>query len=147
MFSRTSPGRVRACTLLKSNRRGCPALSKEDHARTVSTSVPFRVVESRDPDGRLRIALNGELDIAVADRLSARLAQLSSDRIGVRLDLSGLVFIDSSGIHTLIEAVQRGRQNGDHLVEVIPEVTHTVRATLDLVGVRPVLWPTNDSST
>jgi anti-anti-sigma factor len=111
--------------------------------------VPFRVVESRDPDGRLRIALTGELDLAVADRFSARLAQLSSDRVDVRLDLSGLVFVDSSGIRAMIEAVQRGRQYGDQLVlvlvEAIPEVTRTVLATLDLVGVGPVLWPTNDS--
>lgn len=92
----------------------------------------------------LRIALHGELDVVVADRLAAQLRELTSDRVRVRLDLSGLVFIDSCGIRTLIEAVENGSQDGDRLVEVVPSVSRAVQAKIDLVGAERLLWATSD---
>ena len=111
----------------------------------MSALVPFRAGESRDIDGVLRVALIGELDLAVADQLSARLEQLSSDRIPVRLDLSQLEFIDSSGIRTLLKAMQGGCRNGDRLVEVDRMLGHQVQTVIDLAGVAPILWPTSQS--
>ena len=108
----------------------------------MSDLVPFRVVEGRDRDGVLRITLIGELDLAVADRLSARLDQLRSDRIAVRLDLSRLEFIDSSGIRVLIHAAQHASENGgEPLVEFADEVTQNVERVIGLVGAAPILWP------
>jgi anti-anti-sigma factor len=112
---------------------------------SVSGLVPFRVVESRDPDGVLRIALIGELDLAVADQLSVRLEQLSGDGIPVRVDLSRLAFIDSSGIRTLLKAMQDGRRNGSRLVEVDRMIGHQVQTVVEIAGVAPILWPTNES--
>ncbi len=107
----------------------------------MSDLVPFRVVEGRDQDGVLRITLIGELDLVVADRLSARLDQLSSDRTRVRLDLSRVTFIDSSGIRVLIRAAQHAPRNGEHLIEFAPEVMQNVETVIGLVGAAPVLWP------
>ena len=111
----------------------------------MSALVPFRVVESRDPDGVLRIALIGELDLAVADRLSARLEQLTSDGTPVRLDLSRLEFIDGSGIRTLLQAMHDGSRNSERLVEVDRTIGDHVQAVIDLTGVAPTLWPTGAS--
>lgn len=111
----------------------------------MSATVPFRVVESRETDGVLRIALLGELDLAVADQLSARLEQLSRDRIPVRLDLSQLEFIDSSGIRTLLKVMQDGSRNSDRLVEVDRMTSHQVQTVIDITGVAPILWPTSEA--
>ena len=108
----------------------------------MSDLVPFRVVERRDQDGVLRITLIGELDLAVADRLTARLDQLCSDRTRVRLDLSRLEFIDSSGIRVLIDAAQHGSKNGgEPLVEFVRQVRRNVETVISLVGAAPILWP------
>lgn len=109
---------------------------------TMLRPVPFEVVESRDPDGRLCVALIGELDLAVADQLSGRLEQLISDGTRVRLDLSRLDFIDSSGIRTLVRAAQHGRTDGHTPLEVGHEITRSVQTVIDLVGVAHVLWQT-----
>lgn len=82
----------------------------------MSELVPFQVIESHDADGCVRLALVGELDLAVADHLSARFDQLSKDAIRVRVDLSRLEFIDSSGIRTLVHAAQNGCYGGRPLV-------------------------------
>ncbi len=58
----------------------------------------------------------GELDLAVADQLSARFEQLSGDGIPVRLDLCRLNFIDRSGIRALLKAVRGGCRNGVDLL-------------------------------
>jgi anti-anti-sigma factor len=66
------------------------------------------------------MALVGAFDLAVADRLSARLDQLAADRTRVRIDLGRVQFIDSSGIRALVLAVRNGRQDGVALVEINP---------------------------
>jgi len=120
-------------------------LLSEDDDRRVWENVPLRVLESRDPDGALRVALEGELDLAVADRLAVRLEQLRRDWIPVRLDLSRLEFTDSSGIRVLVEATKNGSEDGRRLLEICPEVTPGVLKVIDLVGVGPVLRPAPDS--
>jgi anti-anti-sigma factor len=107
--------------------------------------VPFQVVESRDRDGRLRITLIGGLDLVVADRLYARLEQLSSDGVGVLLDLSRLESIDGSGVRALVRAVQHGNGNGHALIEIGHEITPAVQTVIDPLGVATVLWPTGRS--
>jgi anti-anti-sigma factor len=107
----------------------------------VSEAVPLRVIERRDRDSTLRITLEGELDLAVADRLALRLAQLRRDRVRVRLDLSRLEYTDSSGLRMLVEAAEKGSENGHRLLEICPEVTAAVEKLIDLVCVGLVLWP------
>jgi anti-anti-sigma factor len=46
------------------------------------------------------LKVSGELDAVTAPKLSAELAAKSSSR-GLVIDLSGLTFVDSSGIHVL----------------------------------------------
>lgn len=107
----------------------------------MSELIPFQAMESRDTDGTVRMTLVGELDLAVANRLSARLEQLSRDRTRVRLDLSRLEFIDSTGIRTLVCATQNGCYDGGPLVEVDRDMPRVVRKVIDLIGVAPLLWP------
>jgi anti-anti-sigma factor len=66
--------------------------------------APFRVVESA-ADGRRVIAACGELDLATATQLEARLA----GNIDTVLDLSELSFIDSTGLRVLVSTAHRAQ--------------------------------------
>ena len=109
------------------------------HARPALDRV-FRMEERFERDGTLRLTLVGELDVAVVDHLALRLRELRKGGYLVRLDLSGLAFIDSSGIHELIRQVAEARR--DHWqLEVDGPMTEQVARTIDLVGARALLWP------
>ncbi len=84
--------------------------------------------------------LIGELDVAVIDHLSIRLRELRKGGYTVRLDLSGLEFIDSSGIQEIIREISDARRDGWQLGVEGP-MTDQVARTVDLVGARAFLWP------
>ena len=64
---------------------------------------------AHEPDGLAWIALAGELDAAVAPGFRAQLFSALAESTGVILDLRGMVFMDSSGIHVLAAADARAR--------------------------------------
>lgn len=100
----------------------------------------FAMRERLDADETLRLTLLGDLDLAVADRLTARLAELKAAGRPVRLDLSQLVFIDSTGVQALLIALIDARWIGWQL-EVAPEVSTSVERAAQIVGIAEVLWP------
>ncbi len=99
--------------------------------------------ERFDEDGALRLALRGELDIAVADSLAERLGALKRRKAFVRLDLAGLEFMDSSGLQVVIMALADSRQDGWRL-EIVDDLTPPVARLIDIVGVRSRFWPRHD---
>jgi anti-anti-sigma factor len=103
----------------------------------------LQLVETCDTDGILHIALVGELDVAVADRVSSRLDQLKRGGTRARLDLSQLEFTDVSGVRTLMRAAQHRDRHGEQLFEIGHDLMPIVRRVIDLVGAAPILWPTN----
>ena len=68
----------------------------------------FWIDESRT-NGSVRLSLMGELDLAAAPLLDDRLTRLRATKSPVRLDLSRLDFIDSTGLHLLVRAVGEAR--------------------------------------
>lgn len=86
------------------------------------------------PDGRwLRLRLTGELDLGSAPALGDRLAQLRAQKRPVRLDLSELRFIDSSGIHLLLGAFRDAGEDGWHL-GIDSVLSAPVRRVFQLAG-------------
>jgi len=64
----------------------------------------------------LQLALYGELDIATSPMLERRLQMAEgadSDRLVI--DLSGLQFLDSAGLHVLVQAQERAQARGRQL--------------------------------
>jgi anti-anti-sigma factor len=59
------------------------------------------------------VTVVGELDVAVAPRVTTVLADLTGD---IALDCAGLTFMDSSGLRALERAAQAASQNGHRLV-------------------------------
>ena len=102
-------------------------------------AAQFSMVDRWDADGALRLTLRGELDLTVADQLENRLEQLRAAGTGVRLDLSELSFIDSSGIRVVIRARIEASREGWAL-DVDPHVSESVRRPLELLGLGDVLW-------
>jgi anti-anti-sigma factor len=100
----------------------------------------FEIQESVDGDGSLRVVLVGELDIAVADAVEQRLRQYREDRRPVRLDLSQLDFIDSSGVQTLVLGLKHARRDG-HELEVDRQVSASVQRMVKMMGISQALWP------
>jgi anti-anti-sigma factor len=92
---------------------------------------PFAISESRT-DGWLRLSLTGELDRAAAPQLESRLASLRVNRSRVKLDLSHLDFIDSSGIHLLVQTIGEARLKHWE-VEIEPDLSPQVQRLFKLV--------------
>lgn len=65
------------------------------------------------------VHVGGELDLATAPRLEQALRQPQLDVGLVVLDLRGLEFIDSCGVHAIVNASLRARRVGRRLV-VLP---------------------------
>ncbi len=95
-------------------------------------------IDSNDDVGS--ISLSGELDMASVSVLEASLAFFEGDGVdSIRLDLRDLTFIDSSGIHALLQARDRATERGQRLACV--GASSRTRRVFDLVGTELILDP------
>jgi anti-anti-sigma factor len=70
-------------------------------------------IESELVDGTARVTVAGELDIATVPRLDKQArALLAHDAQRLVIDLSGLTFIDSSGLNLFIALNNRATEEG-----------------------------------
>jgi anti-sigma B factor antagonist len=76
-------------------------------------------------------AVVGEIDAHTAPQISAAVA--NSDAAALEIDLSGVEFVDSSGLRALIEAHQQFEANGGSLTLVRPSAV--VARLFDISGV------------
>jgi anti-sigma B factor antagonist len=89
----------------------------------------------RDEPGSAVVILHGDVDVATCDQLRDALDALD-DVAKITVDLRGLDFMDSSGVHCLLDAHSASKQRGVEFRLVDgPAVTHV----LDVSGVRPFL--------
>lgn len=66
------------------------------------------IVRSTDDKGYPIIQVTGELDLSNVNRLRSALNEIFAERPArLAIELSGLTFMDSSGIALLVEAAQR----------------------------------------
>lgn len=77
------------------------------------------------------LAVTGEIDAHTAPLIADAIAGAEPDRIVV--DLSGVEFVDSSGLRVLIEAHQQRTGHGRSMVIVNPSVV--VRRLFEIAGV------------
>ncbi len=100
----------------------------------------FSMEEHAEEDGRIRLGLIGELDVAGADQLQARLQALARTGEPVLLDLHRLQFIDSSGLGELVRAVSDARRDGRRL-ELDAMLAPQVRQLIELLELTGLFWP------
>ena len=98
----------------------------------MTTIDVFSVLVGHHDDGG-RIIVEGELDSSVVERFRAALVRLVRDgERQIDIDLSGVTFMDSTGVGALVSAVKEvGRYGGSLWVS---RPSRPVRAVLDVTG-------------
>lgn len=79
---------------------------------------------------RIRVAVEGELDLSCAETAETALLSATADGKDVLVDLSGLEFIDSTGISLLVMTM-RIKQTG---LSFLPSASAEVQRLLSLTG-------------
>jgi anti-sigma B factor antagonist len=93
---------------------------------------------SRPAEGVVLLALAGEVDILSVGELKRRAAQLAALMPAhVVFDLSGLEFIDSSGINALVQAVRTIEAGGGTAVLAAP--SPEARRVFEIIGLSQVV--------
>jgi anti-anti-sigma factor len=97
------------------------------------------VIATGHLNGTIRVAVVGEIDIAVHDRLRAALAAaLCGGPAELVVDLAATTFLDAGGISVLLHAQHEARRAGRHLRITNPQHP-TVRQVLDITETFGVL--------
>jgi anti-sigma B factor antagonist len=82
-----------------------------------STLKPLELEHRKDAQGREVVAVRGEIDVATSPALREELyAIIDGGARAVVVDLSGLGFIDSSGLGVLVAALKHMRERDGELV-------------------------------
>ena len=115
-----------------------------EHETRRDGRYPLVAISRAERDDALVLVPEGEIDLASAGALDAELRLAEQSHAVVVLDLSELTFMDSTGLHMLIEADQRMRDRGGRLV-IIPGAAQ-IQRLLKLTGVADRLQTSNDAS-
>jgi anti-sigma B factor antagonist len=92
----------------------------------------FAAEESRN-GSTVRLYLRGELDMATRARVESALMRAEDSSASViEVDLGGLTFMDSSGVHVALDARRRSREKGHSLV--LLEGSESVQRVFELTG-------------
>jgi anti-sigma B factor antagonist len=89
------------------------------------------------------VGLVGELDLASADELTARLEALAENHQDIVLDLSDLAFVDSTGLEVFVIIHKLLQHRGGALTLRHPRLT--VAKVIDLSGLSKVMLVERDS--
>ena len=84
-----------------------------------------------DSRGDRALALNGTIDAHTAEVFDARITELGSDG-DIHVDLSGVDFIDSSGLRSIV-ATHRDLVDREHRL-VLTGISDSVRRLLEITG-------------
>lgn len=79
-----------------------------------------------------RLVVSGEVDVHTAPQLRHAADEVLARRSDLRLDMSGVGFIDSSGLGVLVSITEAARKAGGDLVVVAP--SRAVVRLLELSG-------------
>jgi anti-sigma B factor antagonist len=93
-----------------------------------------RKIHSAD---RVRVALTGECDLRSRDEMTATLLEAVRASEMVIVDLAGVRFLDSSGLHALVTAHHAALERAGSLYVV--NATGTVATVLEITGVLELL--------
>jgi anti-sigma B factor antagonist len=107
--------------------------------RSASVDLLDIHVSDPSPDGEVVVRLDGEFDVS-AEELFMRTVTLGIAQNGlsaVTVDLAGLTFVDSTGLHALLEVQRLAADRGARLV--FTRVPLRIRRVMEISGVAPKL--------
>jgi anti-anti-sigma factor len=94
-------------------------------------------VEQSSGNGTVTVKVSGDIDLASADKVSEALSAALAVAPRVRVDLSGVTFLDSTGIRALVQGYRQAQNQGGSLH--VFGAKHWVAKVLDVTGVGPLL--------
>lgn len=94
--------------------------------------LAFTLEVAEEPGGAVRITPRGELDVATQAELRAALARHAGAET-LTLDLTGLRFLDTSGLRLILETAETAAREGRDFV-VVPG-SPAVQRLFDVAGV------------
>ncbi len=97
----------------------------------------MQIIVSGETGSTAKVGLIGKLDVVGADAVAQPLATLAGAKTGLIVDMSGVTFIVSKGLHHLILAAKALARRGGKLVLVNPNVV--VREVLVASGVADLM--------
>jgi anti-sigma B factor antagonist len=102
-----------------------------DHARTeLTTTVDVS-------DGHACVTAVGEIDLYTAPRFAEALDSAAAGRRPIRVDLTGVEFMDSTGLRCLLQARARAEAEGGAIALELADGS-AVQRLLTLAGVLPM---------
>lgn len=103
----------------------------------------FRVQTAGCGDGRVRVRVFGELDLATVGELSSVLGREVAAGGQVVLDLSQVHFIDSTGLHAILVSVDSAQADGGR-VTVSSRLSAQAMRLFELTGMLQALTLVDD---
>jgi anti-anti-sigma factor len=100
--------------------------------------LPFALDLAQIGEASVRVRVRGELDLATSPALGEALAREIADGKSVVVDLSGVTFIDSSALNTLIRAHRLSEANGGGF-RVSPDLPRQVTRVFRITGLDALL--------
>jgi anti-anti-sigma factor len=104
--------------------------------------TPFKCAITAFVDGHL-VTVSGEIDLATAPQVAEALAQAANGT--VRVDISAVTFLDSSGLQALVAGHRYITRTGGRLILCGP-LDPIVHRTLELTGLDGVFEIQNTSA-
>ena len=80
-------------------------------------SLEINVTENNES---ILIAVSGEIDLYTSPELRSAILKSLKSKNDLSLDLANVAYMDSSGVATLVEAMQSSAKNGSSFVLVSP---------------------------
>lgn len=97
------------------------------------------LIELFQLDGAAVLGVRGEVDAATAPAFREAVTRAHDLGVPVVFDLTGVTFMDSSGLHVLLEASRA--QDKDHPSQLIRDASRQVRRLLELTGLECMIGP------
>jgi len=100
------------------------------------TKLQADIEELWHGQGAAVLRLVGEIDIATVDRMREALAKLAERHLtDVIIDATGVTFMDSTGLHALVEGKRHIHEDGSNIVLI---ASPNVRRVLELIFPDPL---------
>jgi anti-sigma B factor antagonist len=117
---------------------GFVTLSDEPASMQPPGYFQFSLTEETAADGSATIAVSGELDLSTASQMRDHLyALLAAGTTHLTIDVTGLTFIDSTGLGVIVAVLKRAREAGGNLVLKGP--SRSARKVLDISGLSRII--------
>jgi anti-sigma B factor antagonist len=94
--------------------------------------------------GAVRVEAEGELDLATAPHLEEILRRELDGGVLVVLDLSGVRFMDSSGLHAILTMIRAANQDGTRM-RIAGAMLPQVKRLIEITGLQHVFHTDGDS--